>query len=144
MEDLTTYDSYGEVTFHFRSDKGDNITEKVKYTKYVPPKVDVAEYWTHIEDYSAKVEEKYGIVYYPFPSLMDELGVKRLKTNLERMTTESPILFDLRNNMGGRIDYAIDLAGFFVNENSNVFLKSRAGIKKYLIIPERTFLCRGC
>jgi len=138
LEGLTTRDSYGEVTFHFRSDKGNIITEKVEYTKCISAKVDMAEYWKSIEDYSVKIQEKYGVVYYPFPSLMDELGVKRLKTNLERTTTENLILFDLRNNMGGRIDYAIDLVRFFVNDNTNIFLKSRAGIKKHLLIPEKS------
>lgn len=138
LELLATKDNEAIAILEFVDGQGKKFFEEVDYVRFVPLQVDKDIYRNHIINFSEEVMEKYGIKYYRFPSLMDELGVKQLKYSLEKLDCQCPILLDLRNNMGGRIDLAATLTELFIYEKKIIYLKSRKEYEKLLLTPKNS------
>ncbi len=66
--------------------------------------------------------------------------MKKLINSLKSDRIREYVLFDIRNNIGSRIDLAVQLTSLFINVETKLFLKSRAVIKELLITPQKSSL----
>lgn len=84
------------------------------------------------KDSLKKLDEIY---YIKIGSLLNDYIINEAIINIKNVINKSPLIIDIRNNMGGKVELAIKLSELFSVNDFNIFTKSRIKMDKLVIRP---------
>lgn len=141
LELISSSEDFNKITLTFIKDARTNqVIETIEYIKINRLKLDLVDYKKNYNIIKKEIENRYDISYYHCPTLMDENQTNELISNLKNDEIKGHVLFDIRNNMGGKVDLAIQLTSLFINKKSKIFLKSRFKVEEISIFPQKSSL----
>ena len=133
---ISRNDKPGKITLEFETESDLYIKEKIEYILY--DTVWLKELKMNASSQTDIVKNKTGVKYVKVPSLMDDKSVEMIVNELESWSYKTPVIFDLRYNLGGKISNAVKLLQFFIEERTEIYLKSRKNMECISVLPKKS------
>ena len=143
LESISRAHNPQKILLTFETGRGQTVEKNIKYVEAKSLKLDNClkqKYFALMEEHKKRIEQKYKILYYRCPSLLNDAEVNLFMQSLEKQTKLKSIIFDLRNNMGGKIELAIKITEFFINEKVKIYLKDKRKIHEYVLKPRKSVI----
>lgn len=140
LELISSSKGYKQIILTFKTENLDIIEEKIKYTRSDLTKFDIKKYNNLLLINKKQIEKKYDISYYYCPSLMSDNEINELMNSLINDNIKHNVIFDIRNNIGGKVDLTMKLVELFIDEEEKIFLKSTKNIYEYILTPKNSLL----